>query len=192
MHPSSIVGHVDGRYEAMFKDIFVDFKFTDGSNEAKKLLRALRKEISQVRYVTFAATMGSKMLREYAEISREFEIEPIAFTIHTHIPEYDVRDISGHSLTAAVYKLGSIAVDAGFHAIVLEGKLLENEKIRSLPIKKLVTGIRIDSDDPGEQARVTKLDDLAKVKDAVDYVVISSRYLNDPVALERHVSMLRS
>jgi len=75
------------------------------------------------------------------------------------------------------------AYEGGCHAIVLEGEKLKNERIRNLPLRKLVTGIRIDPTDRGTQSRVTALGDLAPIRQLVDYVVVSSKYLRNPTSL---------
>jgi hypothetical protein len=68
--------------------------------------------------------------------------------------------------------------------------MLEDERIAGLPIKKLVTGIRINPKDLGTQKRVSSLEDVANVKRLTDYAVISSRYLGDEAQLKEVIDAL--
>jgi orotidine-5'-phosphate decarboxylase len=94
-------------------------------------------------------------------------------------------------LNEVVYRLASAATLAGCDAVTVSGSQLEDERIRSLPIKKLVTAIRIDPKDLGTQFRVTLLDQLSQIRNEVDYVVVSSRYLEDPNILRAYITKLR-
>jgi orotidine-5'-phosphate decarboxylase len=135
--------------------------------------------------------LGSTILSEYVKFARQSGIDVIAFTAHTKIPPEEVdRMYKGENLDEVIFNLGQIAYQGGCHAIVLEGERLQNERVRRLPLKKLVTGIRIDPSDKGTQNRVTTLGDLGKVKQHVDYVVVSSRYVSDPRSLGAYFSAL--
>ena len=80
-------------------------------------------------------------------------------------------------MSDVIFNLGEVAYDGGCDAIVLEGAALEDPRIRNLRLKKVVTGVRIDPNDKGQQRRVTALDSLSEVKQMANYVVVSSRYL---------------
>lgn len=170
-----------GKYKA-FKDamgckIFGDMKIAHGKNTGFKIIEEVTKELP-LDYVTVASTMGSTIMREYVSEAAKNNIKIIGFTVHTKIPKEDVRRVHGRDVSDAIYELAQIAHESGCDAIVCEGKMLEDPRITSLPIKKLVTGIRIDPADKGAQARATSLEQLRSVRPYLDYVVISERYLN--------------
>ena len=80
-----------------------------------------------------------------------------------------------------IYVLGKMANKAGCKAIVLDGRmLLKHREIRDIPIKKMIAGLRLDSDDKGSQSRIARLVELNHIKKFADYVVISSRYVREP------------
>lgn len=159
-------------------DIFGDIKIHHGANTGYPIIENVGKELP-LDYVTVYAGLGEKILKEYIERGEGDGVKIIGFTVHTKIPPKDVGNIYNQSVSDAVYTLGKIASDSGCDAIVCEGPMLEDERIRELPIKNLITGMRFDPEDRGAQARVTSMDQLEGVKDCVDYLVISKRYLQD-------------
>ncbi len=54
------------------------------------------------------------------------------------------------------------------------------------------TGIRLDPQDEGAQARATACDDLLSVKDYVDYAAISSRYVDNLEKLREMIERLEA
>ena len=175
-------------------DIFADMKICHGPDTGERIIdRMMNLEYVSipVKYVTVAASLGPKILGEYVKSAEHDGIYVIAFTAHTKIPEADVKRIYGRdNLDDVIYNLGEIACEAGCHAMVLEGERLKNEKIAKLPIKKLVTGIRIDASDRGTQSRVTSLNELSELKEKADYVVVSSRYVSKPESLAGYFKAL--
>jgi len=184
-NPASFIGK-DAEYwselYSLFEGtpIFIDTKFGRGPDNAERLISKYN-EFLPIDYFTVSATLGEEKLREYVKIAEKYDSKVIAFTIHTKIPEKDVKKIYNNPLDIAIYNLGEIASNAGCDAMVLEAKMLENEEIVKLPIKKLVTGIRFDPSEKGSQARVSTFDELVKVKDKVDYAVISKKYLEKSI-----------
>ncbi len=174
-----------------FKNIFADLKIVHGPDTGERILTALSANLPNVRYVTVGAVLGPTILRQYVEMAKKHSMEVVAFTAHTKIPEQEVQSMfGGQSLDDVIYTLGKCAADAGCHAMVLEAERLKDPRIRSLPIKKLVTGIRIDAEDKGTQSRVTTLETLREQIDAVDMIVVSSRYLQNEYALKHYFSTL--
>ena len=176
-------------------DIFADMKIAHGADTGSRILSRMSTVNPglrlPIRYVTVSAGLGAKILREYVRAAQEYAMDVIAFTAHTKIPESEARQMyNGENMDDVIFNLGSQAANAGCHAIVLEAERLRNERVRGLPLKKLVTGIRIDPKDAGSQSRVTKLGDLAELKDCVDYVVVSSKYLENPDALRAYFAAL--
>jgi orotidine-5'-phosphate decarboxylase len=170
-----------GNYKA-FKDamgckIFGDIKICHGKNTGYRIIEEVAKDLP-LDFVTVSSSLGSQILKEYVSEAAKDGIKIIGFTVHTKIPKEDVRRVHGRDVSDAIYELAQIAHESGCDAIVCEGKMLEDPRITSLPIKKLVTGIRIDPVDKGAQARATSLEQLRSVRPNLDYAVISERYLN--------------
>lgn len=194
LNQDALTGPIDGRHR-VFKDergcaIFADMKIIHGYDTGKRIIDRLLSQIP-VDYITIAAGLGKTILREYVEIGYERDIDIIAFTAHTKIPEEEVRKMyRGQTLNNVIYNMGEIAYEAGCHAIVLEGSRLRSKKISSLPIRKLVTGVRINPEDKGTQSRVTSLSELAQIKDVANYVVVSSRYVRNLETLRGYFTAL--
>jgi len=159
-------------------EIFADVKIFHGANTGYKIIEEIKKELP-VDYVTVATQLGRKILGEYVERAKSDNIKIIGFTAHTKIPAEQIREIHNQEAESVIYTLGKIASESGCDAIVLEAGMLKNEKIRELPVKKLIAGIRTNIEERGVQARVTLLRDLQEVKEFVDYIVISSRYVHN-------------
>jgi orotidine-5'-phosphate decarboxylase len=177
----------------LFSLCFVDEKLAHGSGTAERTLRRLKRPdmLPNAGYYTVSAGIGRKILKEYVETGRQLGMETIAFTAHTNMPPEDVKEVYGtNNVEEAIAHLGGIAADSGCHAIVLEADMLQNPEIRNLPLKKLVTGIRIDPQDKGQQSRVTSLDSLLRNMEHIDYIVVSSRYLENPEALRYYFSKI--
>lgn len=174
---------------SVFPNIFADMKISHGADTGERIIRRITQKLP-LRYVTVLAGLGSTILGEYVLTQNRQGIYVIAFTAHTKIPEGEVSRMYRGSLDDTIYNLSWEAHKAGCHAVVLEGDRLRNLGIRDIPIKKLVTGIRIDPSDRGTQSRVTSLGDLSYLKDHVDYVVVSSRYINNPSSLGGYVAAL--
>jgi len=177
-----VTGTIDKRYKR-FKDdkgcsIFADMKISHGYDTGERIIDRLCKYLP-VDYVTVSANLGAGILREYVKTSRKRGIKTIAWTVHTKTSSEDALRIYRQSLADAIYGLARIASEADCDAVVLEGEMLSEEKIRNLRIKKLVTGIRIEPSDKGTQKRVTTLETLAALKPLVNYTVISSRYVSN-------------
>ncbi|MBI2542735.1 MAG: hypothetical protein HYW24_00930 [Candidatus Aenigmarchaeota archaeon] len=170
-------------------EVFADLKISHGADTGERIIQRVIRYLP-INYVTVSAGLGSTILGEYTR-SVPHGVYVVAFTAHTKIPEQDVRRMyGGQSLDDVIYNLSEVAYDGNCDAVVLEGERLKDQRIRSIPIKKLVTGIRIDPTDRGTQNRVTALDDLAELKKYVDYVVVSSRYVGNPRSLTAYFSAL--
>lgn len=182
--------YVDPRLMGMAQ-VFADLKIAHGHDTGERILEKVSFVFPDLRLVTVAATLGPTVLRRYVNDAERYRVGVVAFTAHTKTPPEDVAKVFGTSdLDAVILRLGKVAVEAGCDAIVLEAERLKNPEIASLPIKKLVTGIRIDPADKGTQSRVSTIDQLREVLPSVDYAVISHRYLEDSVALEHCISQL--
>ncbi|MBI1979098.1 MAG: hypothetical protein HYS62_03515 [Candidatus Aenigmarchaeota archaeon] len=188
-----LTGIIDPRHRQFPEnghDIFADLKLSHGADTGERIIERIRRSLP-VNYITVSAGLGSTILGEYVRYTNQHGINVIAFTAHTKIPPEEVSRIyAGEDLDDAIFNLGQVAYEGGCHAIVLEGERLNDQRIRGLPLRKLVTGIRIDPSDVGTQSRVTSLDTLSDLKQHVDYVVISSRYVNNPESLRGYVSTL--
>ncbi|MBI4162802.1 MAG: hypothetical protein HY513_03900 [Candidatus Aenigmarchaeota archaeon] len=161
-------------------DVFADLKIGHGADTGERIVeRVIRPpSVLPVSQITVMAGLGPTILKKYAKLLHDCGIEAVAFTAHTKIPAEEARKMyRGETMDDVIYNLGQVAVEGGFDAMVLEAERLKDPRIYGLPIKKLVTGIRIDTTDRGSQSRVTGLGELAEVKDNVNYVVVSSRYL---------------
>lgn len=177
-----------GKYGAG-ASIFVDKKIGHGYDTGERIIENLSKHLP-VDFVTVSAALGTEILEKYVEIGKKFGIKIIAFTAHTKIHPDDVLRIYQRPVGDVIYNLAGIAADAGCDAVVLEGERLQEERIQKLPIKKLVTGIRIDSSDKGTQQRVTSLERLKENKEFVNYAVISSKYLTNFESLQQILDTL--
>lgn len=189
-----LTGSIDERFRD-FKDkrgcsIFADKKISHGADTGKRVIERLHQELP-AEYVTVSANMGPKILKEYVEIGNEEGVKIIGWTVHTKTPPEDAERIYKQPLGDAIYSLAQIASEAGCDAAVMEAGMLKDERIRSLPIKKLVTGIRIDTNDKGAQQRVSSLEDVANVKRLTNYAVISSKYVSDLDKLEEVINTLK-
>ncbi len=170
-------------------DVFADMKIAHGSSTGERIMRRLSDHLP-FDYVTVSAVLGGDILKKYVEASAEHDARVIAWTVHTKTSPEDVERMYGQSVSDVIYTLAQIAEDAGCDAAVMEAGRLKEQRIRNLPIRKLVTGIRIDPSDRGEQRRVSALDELSQYRSDVDYVVISSRYLGDPKSLKKIMDSL--
>jgi orotidine-5'-phosphate decarboxylase len=179
LNVDALTGSIDPRYK-VFRNIFGDLKISHGADTGKRLIaKIVEHEKIPLSYVTVSANFGPEILREYVETGRNYGVNIIAFTLHTKIGPKDVERMYNRSLADEIYVLGQIASEAGCDAMVCEGAMLKDERIRNLPIKILVTGIRLDPADVGTQKRVTAVEDLAKLKPYVDYAVISSKNVSN-------------
>ena len=133
------------------------------------------KEKVPLSYVTVSASFGPDILHEYVEFGKNYGANIVAFTVHTKIDPKHVERMYNRCLIEEICILGQIASEAGCDAMVSEGKVLKEEIIRDLPIRKLVTGIRLNPEDVGTQKRVTAVEELKNLKSYVDYAVISSK-----------------
>ena len=190
-----LTGTIDSRHRQFAESetgIFADLKLSHGADTGERIIRRVTEYGGlPIRYVTVSAGLLSTVLSGYVEYAHRHGIDVIAFTLHTKIPAEEANSVYvGDDLDDKIFNLGNAAYEGGCDAIVLEGERLQNERIRGLPLKKLVTGIRIDPSDRGTQSRVTALDDLKKVKQYVDYVVVSSRYVSNPRSLGAYFSAL--
>jgi orotidine-5'-phosphate decarboxylase len=173
-----------------FKTIFADKKISHGADTGSRILKRLAEDLGP-RYVTVSANLGHSILRKYVEEARKYGMDIIAWTVHTKTSPEDAQKMYKRPLNDVILNLAEMAWGAGCHAVVLEAGMLEDERIRELPIKKLVTGIRIDPSDKGSQKRVSSLEEVAKMKEAINYAVISSRYLEDIEATTQIVEALK-
>lgn len=190
LNPASFIGEGATEY-SVFEGvpIFVDTKFGRGPDNAKRSVDKIN-DILPINYFTVAANLGEEKLKDYVKMAEDYNSKVIAYTIHTKIPEKDVKRIYNNPLEVAMYNLGELAYDAGCDAMVLEARMLNDKDILELPIKKLVTGIRFDLSEKGTQSRITTFDELANMKDKVDYSVISKRYIEDPYKLDQIATVL--
>ena len=193
LNQDAFTGPIDPRYRKEFSDagipIFADLKVAHGAGTWERILDKITGEDEgnlPIRYATAAAGLGPTILKKYVSGARERGIAVVAFTAHTKIPTNEALAMyAGSDMDDVIYNLGLAAADGGCDAMVLEGERLKADRIRGLPIKKLVTGIRVDISDLGEQnaGRVTGLEELAEVVGGGHYVVVSSRYLDKPKTL---------
>jgi len=191
LNVDALTGTIDSRYMA-FRNIFGDLKISHGADTGKRLIaKMVKKEKIPLRYVTVSANFGPQILKEYVEAGREYGVDIIAFTVHTKIAPEHVERMYNRSLADEIYILGQIASEAGCDAMVCEGAMLKDERIRGLPIKKLVTGIRLDPADAGTQKRVTAVEELTRLKPYVDYAVISSKNVNNFESLKEVLYALK-
>jgi orotidine-5'-phosphate decarboxylase len=187
-----LTGNISKGLGLISKHIFADIKLAQSVEIGGRTIDVLCENIPNLSFVTVQASLGPKMLRGYVDFASKRNVEIIAVTAHTHMSEQAVNRVyNGRDLEDSIYSLAKIATDVGCHAVVLEGEMLKNFDIRNLPIKKLVTGIRLDVSDKGMQDRVTGLDDLSKLKEHLDYAVISSRYLHNPGLVSGFMELLR-
>ena len=175
--------------ERMGCQIFADMKISHGSDTGTRIIERVKNAIP-LDYVTVATDLGTDILKEYAEIGKDEKIKIIGFTKHTKTPPKDVMRDHNKPLADVIYTRAKMASEAGLDAVVMEAPMLKDERIAQLPIKKLVTGIRIDPKDLGTQKRVSSLEDVANVKRLTDYAVISSRYLSDNDLLKQVIDAL--
>jgi orotidine-5'-phosphate decarboxylase len=156
--------------------IFADMKISHGGDTGLRIIERVKNALP-TDYITVATDLDLKILKEYAEIGNDEGVKLIGFTKHTKIPPEDVQRDHNKTLADVIYTRSQMASEAGFDAVVMEANVLKDERIAKLPIKKLVTGIRIDVSEKGAQQRVSSLEDVANVKPLTAYTVISSRYL---------------
>ncbi len=166
-----------------FSHIFADLKVAHGADTAKRVMERVREGGLDIELVTMAASMGGEILHDFVEDNKKHGTGVVAFTVHTKIAQEEVQRMYGRSLEQQIAVFGAIAQEAGCAAMVCEGKMLEVPEIKALQIPKLVTGIRVDPKDAGSQRRVTKLEDLVRVIDGVEYVVISHKNVAAPETL---------
>ena len=184
-----LTGHIDPRYR-MFNPVFADLKISHGADTGERILDQLESYLP-IRYVTVSANLGKIMLHKYVERGRRSGVDIVAWTVHTKTSQEDAERIYRQSINDAIFNLAQTATEAGCHAVVLEANMLEDERIRKLPIRKLVTGIRIEPSDKGSQQRVSSLEDAAAKKLEIDYAVISSRYISDLEKLAQVIDALK-
>jgi len=170
--------------------IFADMKIAHGASTGKRIMRGVAEHLP-FDYVTVSAVLGRDILKRYVEAAAEHDAGVIAWTVHTKTSPGDAMIIYRRSVSDVIYNLAQMSGEAGCAAAVMEAGRLEEERIRELPIRKLVTGIRIDPEDKGEQSRVSALGQLAQCRNDVAFVVVSSRYLNDPESLQKIFDSLR-
>jgi orotidine-5'-phosphate decarboxylase len=169
--------------------IFNDLKIAHGADTGRRIIERT-KEFLPMEYVTVATDLGTGVLKEYANIGKELGVKIIGFTKHTKTSPEDVQRDHNKTLADVIYTRALMASEAGLDAAVMEANMLKDERIAKLPIKKLVTGIRIDVQDAGTQKRVSSLEDVANVKPFADYVVVSSRYLSNNDLLKQVIDTL--
>lgn len=170
--------------------IFADMKISHGSDTGLRIIGRVNNTVP-IDYVTVATDLDTTLLKEYAQIGNDLGIKIIGFTKHTKIPPEDVMRDHNKPLADVIYTRAQMASEAGLDAVVMEAPMLKDERIAKLPIKKLVTGIRIDPKDLGTQKRVSSLEDVANVKRLTDYAVVSSRYLDNMEKLKQVINTLK-
>jgi len=193
INQDQLTGSIDRRFKKFRHDgypIFADMKISHGSGTGKRIIRRLLRDLS-MNYVTVSATLGREILEEYVKFGNQHGLHTIAWTIHTKTSPADAERMYNQSLRDGMFNLVQMASDAGCHAAVMEAGMLRDERIKNLPIKKLVTGIRIDPSDKGEQKRVSSVEELADLIPHAHYAVISSRYLGDFKKLEEMIELLK-
>jgi len=194
INQDQLTGPIDKRYKT-FKtekdcNIFADMKIGHGTGTGRKIIKRLCGYLP-MEYVTVSAGLGTDILKEYVKIGNEFGVKIITYTIHTKTSSADAERMHNQPLGDAMFNFVQVASEAGCDAAVMEAKMLQDERIRNLPIKKLVTGIRIDPSDKGAQKRVSSVEELANLIPHVHYVVISSKYVGDFKKLEEMLNLLR-
>lgn len=158
---------------------FLDAKFNDDPVGSERYLARVA-SILPVSYATIAASMGAHMMRKHVKYAHKYGVEVLAATAHTHMPADDVQAVYNRECADAVYFLSYMAFQAGCDGIVVDGAALRNPSLQDIPVKKLVTGIRIMPEERRRQSRVTLLDEARELKEHIDYVVVSSGYLDKP------------
>ena len=161
------------------KPNFVDAKFYDDPVGSERSIRRIN-SVLPVSYFTIAAPMGEHMMKQHVKFAHELGMEVLAATAHTHMPPEDVESTYHVDCNEAVHSLGLNALEAGCDGMVLDGAALRKTNIQGIPLKKLVTGIRIRPEERRRQSRITLLDDAKELKEYIDYAVISSGYLDKP------------
>lgn len=193
LNQDMLTGLIDQRFNE-FKEkgceIFADLKIGHGPSTGKRIIDRVNKFLP-IDYFTVSAILGDEVLKDYVRIGNEYGAKVIAWTVHTKTSPEAAYKMLKQSIADAVYNFASVAAEAGCDAVVLEGERLKEERVRNLPIKKLVTGIRIKRKERGEQRRVTTFDELAKLKPYVNYVVISHRYVDDLESLKQILYQLK-
>ena len=170
---------------------FADMKIAHGASTGRQIMERLS-EFLPFDYVTVSAALGGNILREYVEEAAKHNAKVVAWTVHTKTSPEDAQRIYRRPLPDVIYDLSRISGEAGCDAVVMEAGMLDNQRIRELPIRKLVTGIRIDPSDRGEQSRVSGLVELSKHRSDIAYAVVSSRYLEDPESLKLFFDLLKN
>lgn len=188
-----VIGPIDTRYVRFKTDrgcaIFADMKVSHGYDTGERIIDRLCRHLP-IDYITVSANLGLNILKEYVRSGTERGVRIIASTVHTKTSPEDALRMYRQPLADAIYNLAQMASKAGCDAVVLEGAMLRDERIRNLPIKKLVTGIRLDPSDLGTQKRVTAVEELVKLKPCVDYAVISSKNVSNLRSLEEILCQL--
>lgn len=193
INDDALTGDIDPAYRDLFKTkgckIFADKKICHGPDTGERIIKRIYDAVP-VDFVTVSATLGTGILKEYVDICRNYGVGVIAFTVHSKISEFDAEKVHRQPVNDAVYSLSQIASDAGCHAVVLEAKMLKEDRFADLPIKKLVTGIRLDESEKGKQARPSLIRDMIELKSSIDYAAISSKYVSDSKKLEKVINLL--
>lgn len=188
-----MTGCIDQRYRLFMQDygcsIFADKKIFHGPDTGERIIERLHKSLP-ADYVTVSARLGTDNLKKYVEAGREYGMNIIAFTEHTKVSKEDSERMNKQPIEDVIYTLAQIASEAGCKAVVLEAEMLKHEKISELPIKKLVTGIRLDASDKGAQKRISILEDVKNLKSKIDYAAISSKYVSNIKELGEIIGML--
>lgn len=188
--------NIDPRYrefEMSGYDIFADTKICHRFSTGRNMLERI-KEYGRLdfKYFTLSSALLSREdLKKYSYYAKENGMESIAFTAPTYTPKEDImKTFNAADVDAVIFALGEAAVAGGCDAIVLEAESLRNEKIRGLPLKKLVTGTRLNASEKGEQSRISLVSEMKELKKHINYVVVSSMYLQNEAALEKYFSAL--
>ncbi len=184
INEDAFIGSVDERFREFPDngiDVFADLKTGHGASTWRRILDRIQGPDGArlpLRYATAAAVLGPTILREYVQHAKGYGTDVIAFTAHTKTPSGEARLIyAGQNMDDIVHSLAGMAALGGCHAAVMEAERLRDPRIRNLPIRKLVTGVRMEGTAAGEQQRVTPFSELAARRNDVEYVVISSSYL---------------
>lgn len=193
INDDALTGKIDPSYLCFFDPyglkIFADKKICHGPDTGDRIIKKLHEDVP-FDYITVAAGLGTEILEKYVNICKGYDAKVIAFTVHSKISEKDALKIHGQPLNDAVYNLSEIASNAGCDAVVLEAKMLNEDRFVDLPIKKLVTGIRFEKKAGDVQARPSLVAEMADLMERIDYAAISQQYVSNPEELKKIIDAL--
>lgn len=171
------------------KRVFLDLKFHDIPNTVAGSVRAAA-ELG-VSMLTVHAAGGPAMLAAAREAAGEEGPQVLAVTLLTSLGSEDVPHIFGRSpvsLVDEVVRLAGLAAEAGLFGVVASVTEVKSVKRRYGEGLKVVSpGIRLPSDEPGDQTRYASPTEAARA--GADYIVVGRSVIaaRDPAEAFRAV-----